>query len=158
MTKKEQSFLQHHSTLKLQIELVPKSCFWSNVRSNVKTSQWDKIRKVVYQKARFLCEICGGKGTKHPVECHEVWAYDDLALTQRLIFFQSLCPLCHEVKHIGFAEVKGNGERAFNRFKEINQLDEETARQIKTAVFRQWKIRSRKKWELDIELLKQWEN
>ena len=155
LTEEEQNFLQHHQTLKLQIELVPGSCWWSNVRSNVTDKQWDNIRKPAYQKANFVCEICGEKGTQHPVECHEVWIYDDTSLTQRLGFFQALCPMCHEVKHIGLAGVRGNGDRAFNRFKTINQLDDTLARQIKSAVFRQWNIRSRQQWTLDIEHLRQ---
>lgn len=140
--------------MKLQIELVPSSCFWSNVRSNIKARQWDKIRKQVYQKANFLCEICGGKGTKHPVECHEVWVYEDITLTQRLSHFQALCPLCHEVKHLGFAGIRGNRERVFNRFKVINGLDENIAVEIKNAVFNQWRIRSQQKWDLNIDHLK----
>lgn len=156
LTEEEQRILQYHSTLKLQIELVPRSCFWKNVRSKATKSQWDKIRLASYQKTNNLCSICGGRGTKHPVECHEVWIYDDTSMTQRLGFFQAICPLCHEVKHIGLARMRGNEERAFNRFKEINQLDEITARQIKSAVFKQWDIRSMQEWELDIEHLKEW--
>lgn len=156
LTEGEQRLLQHHQTLKLQIELVPRSCWWSNVRSNVTNKQWDNIRKPVYQKANFLCEICGEKGTKHTLECHEVWIYDDTKLIQRLGFFQALCPLCHEVKHIGLAGILGNGDRAFNRFRTINQLDDTLARQIISAVFRQWNIRSRQQWTLDIEHLREW--
>lgn len=155
LTDEEKKLLQHHQTLKLQIELVPSSCWWSNVRSNVTNKQWDNIRKPVYQKANFVCEICGEKGTKHPVECHEVWIYDDTTLTQRLGYFQALCPLCHEVKHIGLAGIRGNGDRAFNRFKTINQLEDTLARQIISAVFKQWSIRSRQQWTLDIEQLRQ---
>ncbi|MFY9308127.1 MAG: hypothetical protein WAQ28_03655 [Bacteroidia bacterium] len=156
LTEEEQRILQYHSTLKLQIELVPRSCFWLNVRSKTTKSQWDKIRLISYQKTNNLCAICGGRGTKHPVECHEVWIYDDTTMTQRLGFFQAICPLCHEVKHIGLARMRGNEERAFNRFKEINQLDEVMARQIKSAVFKQWNIRSMQEWKLDIEHLKEW--
>jgi len=157
LTVEEQKVLKKHSKLKLQIELVPRKCFWSNVRSNIKKSQWDKIRKSVYQKAGFICEICGGKGTRHPVECHEVWKYDPVTMIQKLGFFQSLCPLCHEVKHIGLAGIRGNGERAFNRFRDINKLDDKTAIQIKNAVFKEWKIRSLNEWKLDIEYLKNWD-
>ena len=156
LTEDEQKLLQHHQTLKLQIELVPKSCWWANVRSNVTGKQWDNIRKPVYQRANFLCEICGGKGTKHPVECHEVWIYDDTTLIQRLGYFQSLCPLCHEVKHIGLAKIRGNARRAFNRFMEINELDENIANQIENAVFKQWKMRSKKQWKLNIEHLREY--
>lgn len=155
LTEDEQKLLQHHQTLKLQIELVPRSCFWSNVRSNVTKSQWDKIRIESYQKTNNLCAICGGQGTKHPVECHEVWIYDDTTMIQRLGFFQAICPLCHEVKHIGLAGVLGNGERAFNRFKEINELDKITADKIYDAVWKQWGIRSKQQWKLDIEHLRE---
>ena len=151
LTTNEQKFLQYHHTLKLQIELVPRSCWWSNVRSNVTDKQWDNIRKPVYQKANFLCEICRERGTKYPVECHEVWIYDDTSLTQRLGFFQALCPLCHEVKHIGLAGVRGNGERAFNRFKIINQLSD-SARQIKSAVFTQWGIKNNNNGNLTLNI------
>lgn len=156
LSDEEISYLKLHQTLKLQIELVPGSCWWSNVRSNVTKQQWDNIRKSVYIKANYNCEICGEKGTKHPVECHEVWIYDDTTLIQKLGYFQALCPLCHEVKHIGLAGIRGNGDRAFNRFKTINQLDDNIAKRIKSAVFRQWSIRSIKQWKLDIEHLKEY--
>src|SRR5579872_3039063 len=151
ITNSEQISLDYHSTLKLQVELVPGSCFWSNVRSNVTRTQWDKIRHAVYQKANYTCEICGGKGTQHPVECHEVWVYDDVTLTQRLSFFQAICPLCHEVKHIGLAGVRGYGERATTRFQEVNALKKTSAEKILAAVWKQWRIRSRQEWILDIE-------
>ena len=134
---------------------MPKSFWYSNVRSNVKASQWDRIRRGSYAKANLHCEICGGQGTKHPVECHEVWIYEEETLTQRLGYFQAICPLCHEVKHIGLAGVRGNGERAANRFREVNNLEETTARKIKSAVFKQWRIRSNQSWKLDVELLKE---
>jgi len=156
LTDEEISLLKLHQTLKLQIELVPDSCWWDNVRSIVTKKQWDNIRKSVYLKANYQCEICGEKGTNHPVECHEVWIYDDTNLIQRLGYFQALCPLCHEVKHMGLAGLRGNRERAFNRFKTINQLDDDTARKIISAVFKQWKIRSLQQWKLDIEHLREY--
>lgn len=151
LSEEEKELLVQHKTLKLLIELVPKTCWYSNVRSIVKQSQWVKIRKEVYAKANFLCEICGEQGTRHPVECHEVWAYDEEILTQRLDHFLSICPLCHEVKHIGSAR---NRERALFRFTIVNNLNKESARKIIMAVFKEWEIRSRQDWEFDIELLK----
>jgi hypothetical protein len=147
------SLLEQHSKLKLQIELVPNSCWYSNVRNNVTSKQWDLIRKKVYQEASNNCEICGGRGLRYPVDCHEIWTYDDEMLIQKLDRFQALCPLCHEVKHIGLAQMKGKGERALGRFIEINRLDIDTAIMIKNAVFLEWKIRSSKIWALDIGLL-----
>jgi hypothetical protein len=156
LTSEEKKYLRLHKTLKLQIELVPKSCWFSNTRSNLKGSHWDRIRKHHYAKANNRCEICGGKGKKHPFECHEVWLYNEKTFTQKLGYFQAICPLCHEVKHIGLAGILGNGLRAFNRFKRINKLDKKTANNIIDAVFKQWRIRSQYKWNLDIEYLKKY--
>jgi hypothetical protein len=156
LNPEEEHLLLLHQTLKLQIELVPASCFWSNVRNNIEVNQWDQIRKRVYKKANHMCEICGGKGKYHPVECHEVWLYDYSSMTQKLDFFQALCPFCHEVKHIGLAGIRGTGKRAFNHFASFNGLDEVTAGKIEDAVFRQWEIRSDLYWKLDIKHLKEW--
>lgn len=151
LTKEDEKLLEIHSGLKLQIELVPASCFMSNVRSHTTSQQWDAIRFKVYEKAIHKCEICGGVGTKHPVECHEVWIYDDIKLIQHLGRFQSLCPLCHEVKHIGLARMLGNAERARERFRNINDLNSDLADKIRTAVFKQHSIRSRNNWTLNID-------
>lgn len=58
----------------------------------------DRLRRQVYQAAGDRCEICGGRGTDHPVEAHEVWAYDDTTLVQRLLRMTALCRACREVK------------------------------------------------------------
>jgi len=154
LTNEERKLLDQHARLRLRIELVPTSCWYSNVRSIVKKNQWNRIRKEVYAKAAFLCEVCGEKGSSHPVECHEVWIYEQEISTQRLGSFQSLCPSCHEVKHMGLARLKGNGEKALNRFVKINKLDKVTSGKILSAVIKQWQIRSRMKWKIDVELLK----
>src|SRR5437868_2741641 len=54
---------------RLTVELVPKSCWYSNVRSNVTEAQWDYLRRVVYKRAGWICEICGGHGDTYPVAC-----------------------------------------------------------------------------------------
>jgi 5-methylcytosine-specific restriction endonuclease McrA len=156
LTLEEEKLLLLHQALRLQIELVPASCFWSNVRSNIEEADWDRIRKIVFDKANHLCEICGGKGKYHPVECHEVWVYETPAFVQRLDFFQALCPMCHEVKHLGLAGLRGTWRRAFKRFTSMNQLDEKTAVGIENAVFKQWEIRTDSYWKLDVKHLQQW--
>jgi hypothetical protein len=64
---------------KLSIELVPQTCWFSNVRDHVDQKTWDILRKDTYKKANYKCEICGGVGSKHPVECHEIWDYYEKA-------------------------------------------------------------------------------
>lgn len=53
-----------YSLLPLQIELVPKTAFGENLRKLLTQNEWDKIRKAVYQRANYKCEICGEQGNK----------------------------------------------------------------------------------------------
>jgi hypothetical protein len=95
---------------RLTIELVPRLAHYKNVRSNVSEEQWNIIREKTYKKARYCCEVCGGIGIgKHRVECHEIWKYNDAERIQKLEGFISLCPSCHEVKHMGYANINGRG-------------------------------------------------
>lgn len=149
----EKRLLKEHSQFKLQIELVPSTCWWTNVRKFVTKKEWDIIRLPVYARANYYCEICGEQGTKHPVECHEIWSYDEATLTQRLKKFQALCPLCHEVKHIGFAALLGNSERASERFIRINDITIEKAKDVMKVVNKQHGSRSIRDWKLDISHL-----
>lgn len=105
-TKNSLDFMQNDP--KLSVELIPMTSWYSNVRSNVTSKQWDIIRKDTYKKANYKCEICGGKGMTHSVECHEIWDYDEKTKLQKLVRFIALCPNCHKVKHIGLHGVENN--------------------------------------------------
>ncbi len=94
---------------RLTIELVPKTSWCHNVRALTDELGWDRIRRQVYRQAGYRCEICGGRGPEHPVECHEVWRYDDRTRVQLLVRMIALCPACHQVKHLGLANVQGRG-------------------------------------------------
>lgn len=139
---------------KLTIELVPKTCWFSNVRAVVSKNQWKNIASQVYSKAYHLCEICGGIGPKHPVECHEIWHYDDKKLIQKLVGMIALCPDCHMVKHIGLAQIQNKGERAIRHLMKVNKINRSTAEQYVIDAFQMWGQRSSKQWKLDINHLK----
>jgi Zn finger protein HypA/HybF involved in hydrogenase expression len=144
-----------YENLKLKMELVPRSCWWSNVRDNVDKDLWDVIRKKTYQKTNFKCEICGGQGNSHPVECHEVWRYENTTKKQILEKFISLCPTCHSVKHMGYTSLQSKTLliKAMNKFLTINNLSKPDARVLYDYAFQEWMERSGKKWNLDISLL-----
>lgn len=164
--------------IKLQIELVPSTAFYSNLRSILDKADWDILRKLVYKNANYKCEICGGKGDKHPVECHEVFEYIDLnndfeidesqfplssgssysssVRIQKLLFCQSLCPNCHEAKHFGLAQIKGNGERAKETLKRVNGWNDKQVEDYIRASFSQWHQRSRYQWKIDIDMITQY--
>jgi hypothetical protein len=139
---------------RLTIELVPRSCWFSNVRKQVPPREWDRIRSQVYERAGRRCELCGGRGSRHPVECHEVWEYDEAANVQRLVRMIALCPACHEVKHIGLAGVKGRSQIAQAHLAGVNGWTPEIAARYVDEAFALWLTRSRRSWSLDISSLK----
>lgn len=137
----------------LTIELVPATSWFTNLRSLVSSDQWDQLRKATYRAASQRCEICGGRGPKWPVECHEIWEYDDQKRVQRLIGLIALCPNCHQVKHFGLARVQGQQEIAGRWLMEVNGWTRRQAYDHVQAAFALWEKRSQKQWEVDISWL-----
>jgi hypothetical protein len=141
------------STPRLTIELVPRTCWFSNVRDRVSREDWDRMRKQVYEHAGRRCEVCGGRGSRHPVECHEVWEYDETTAVQRLVRMVALCPACHEVKHMGLAGIKGRGEIAAAHLAEVNGWTAQVSAGYIDQAFDVWKERSARTWSLDVSAL-----
>jgi 5-methylcytosine-specific restriction endonuclease McrA len=144
-------------TTKLTIELVPKTSWYSNVRSNVSKAEWDRIRKKSYENANHVCEVCGDVGTnqgyRHKLECHEIWQYDDQALTQTLTGLVSLCPYCHLVKHPGLAQMNGKLGIVLKQLQRVNQISVEEAGAMLNEAFEIWRNRSKNNYTLDISFL-----
>lgn len=142
--------------MKLSIELVPSSSWFNNVRAVLTQAQWDVLRKQVYSEAWDMCQVCGGVDSKHPVECHEIWNYDDKNLIQKLEGMIALCPNCHMVKHIGLAQIQNKGVKALKHLMKINGLKKKEAEQYIAEAFAVWEKRSRKSWTLDISYLERY--
>lgn len=141
------------SEIKLSIELVPRTCWYSNVRSCVSSSDWDFLRKESYENANHKCEICSGVGNKHKVECHEIWSYDDDKKIQKLERLISLCPTCHMVKHPGLAEIKGKLGIVKNQLQKINKMTLEEVDEYLNYSFYVWNHRSQFEWKIDMSFL-----
>ncbi len=137
----------------LTVELVPQTCWYTNVRSNVSAEDWEGLRKFVFKRAGYRCEICGGRGDKWWVECHEQWEYDDARHIQKLVGFVALCPACHEVKHIGLATTRGRASIATDHLAIVNDWSLAEAEAHVEACFDVWEERSRHQWQLDISCL-----
>lgn len=138
---------------RLTVELVPSTCWYTNVRSNVSKDVWDQLRRRVAAEAGQRCEICGGRGRKWPVECHEVWSYDDATRTQRLERLIALCPACHQVKHAGFASKQGKLAAVIAQLVKVNGWSHDDVELYLEAAFETWAARSRHQWTLDISSL-----
>lgn len=141
--------------MKLEVELVPKTAWYSNVRSKVDRNTWDQIRRKCYRKANFICEICGGKGDQWPVECHERWHYDDENKKQTLEGLIALCPNCHKTKHAGRSIALGDREVVLEQLMKVNDMTKSEAIEYIDEVFTVWRERSQHQWELDITYLNQ---
>lgn len=138
---------------KLTIELVPSGQWEDNLRSHLKKTKWDALRYACYQRANHKCEVCGEKGWKHPVECHEIWEYNDQTRIQKLNGLIALCPQCHQVKHIGLAAIKGKFAQAIGQLMKVNSWPQELAEAYAIRQFEIHQIRSTFAWSIDLSWL-----
>jgi len=103
---------------KLNFELVPDSCWYSNLRSILSPAQWDVVRREAYARADGRCMICGAKTGR--LEAHERWEYDEAARIQKLADVVAVCRSCHEVIHIGRTQLTGREDAACDHFMKVN--------------------------------------
>jgi hypothetical protein len=76
------------------VDLIPDSCWFTNVRSCVNQRDWDRLRRMVYRRAKDRCEVCGAgrdPDVDKWLEAHERWEYDEATRTQRLRRIVCLC-------------------------------------------------------------------
>jgi hypothetical protein len=139
-------------SLLLTIELVPKTAWYSNVRSNVSSTVWDKIRREQYAIAGNKCEICND--AKGYLECHEIWQYNEETWVQKLIGLVALCTNCHKVKHAGLARIKGEEGVVIKQLMKVNKMSSQEAKNYIEGAFEVWRKRSSHIWMLDISYLK----
>ncbi len=88
--------------MKLELHLIPRSSFCTNLRNNLSRTKWDQLSKKIRGEANFTCEICGANKITH---LHEVWEFKDGI--QKLVQFECLCPQCHAVHHWGLSDLQG---------------------------------------------------
>lgn len=137
----------------LTVELVPESAWRINVRSNVRPQTWDRIKREVAMPADWRCKICRRAGAAHPVECHEVWHYDDRRHVQTLVELVPLCPDCHRAKHFGLALAQGRAQQALAWLCQLNNWSPQHAAKHVFEATQVQKQRSQCSWKLDLSLL-----
>ena len=137
--------------MKLTIELIPATSFFSNVRSAVSKTDWEMISKACCEKAGNKCEICGGVSRGKGLDCHETWEF--YGKTQKLMGLIALCSNCHMVKHFGLSEVRGLGAKAFKHLMKINEIGAEQAERHVFDCAYEWEKRSAIVWDLDLSWL-----
>ena len=136
----------------LQIELVPKTSWYTNVRSQVSRDVWASIRAAVKKPS---CQFCGHKGK---LFTHEVWKYDDVLYIQKLVGFRSICGLCHHIKHLSLAGLMAKRgdldyQALIKHYCEVNGCTKEDFLLDRREAFELWQERSSYDWIVDISYL-----
>ncbi|HCI9593706.1 hypothetical protein [Klebsiella variicola] len=134
---------------RLTNELVPRTCWFDNVRSAVSSTDWKRLRQQTARTAGWKCQICGGQGPRWPVECHEIWHYDDDRQCQTLTGSSRYAL----VKHMGFSERRGKKDEAVAHLALVNRWSLQGAFDYVDEAFDVWRERSRHAWRLDISWL-----
>lgn len=150
----------------LFVDLVPASCWFTNVRSNIAPADWDRVRRMVYGRAGNRCEACGAgadRARRIWLEAHERWEYDEHPVdepfagfgmpVQRLRRLVCLCTRCHETTHLGLAGLRGNHERAFDHLCAVNGWTRAQGRAHVAEANELFEERSRVEWLLDLNIL-----
>ncbi len=136
---------------KLNFELIPDSCWFSNLRSALPAGAWDIIRKKAYARAGGKCMICGEKTAR--LEAHERWEFDDERGVQKLVDVIAVCRPCHEVIHIGRTALMGREREAAERFMAVNGCTYSEFRAALGEANEKHRERSAKEWLLDVSEL-----
>ena len=140
--------------LKLDFEMVPDGCWYSNLRSVLTKEAWDILRKMVYKRADGKCDICGKPSER--LEAHERWSYDEKRGIQKLEEVIAVCPLCHSVIHIGRTQLKGDEDKAIKHFMEVNGCSYSDYRKALGKAVEDHKRRNLvPEWALDLSYLKE---
>ena len=147
--------MYNYETRKLSFQLVPETQHYINLRSDI--PNWmlisDEIRK------DCTCSICNKKfDSKKELDAHEVWSYDDINYVQSLVKIIPVCKDCHLSIHIGYANVQGRHDEAFNRYIRINEISQEEAENDYKEAFTVWENRSQHNYKFEPDLITQVEN
>ncbi len=145
-----------NTKLNLSIELVPSTSWYSNVRALISRKDWDTIRFATYAKYNNICATHNCGSTIKPLNCHEIWEYDDINHTQTLKGFIALCALCHHIKHLGYAHIladegKLDMVKVMEHFMGVNQCDIKFYASYSDKAFAQWEQRSKHQWNICLD-------
>ena len=128
---------------KLNIQLIPQTSWYKNLRSIL--PNWKDVSEHI-RNTQTVCQICGSNDCLH---AHEVWEYDDEKHEQSLKNIVCVCEACHNVIHMGHANIDGRSMEAMERYCRINQISEEEAKKDINDAFRIWRRRSQYEWHLN---------
>ncbi|GAB3269275.1 DUF5710 domain-containing protein [Kineosporia babensis] len=140
----------------LFVDMVPSTCWFTNVRSCVSQRDWERIRRMVTARAGQRCETCGApedRARRRWLEVHERWTYDVPSQVQRLGRLICLCSDCHSATHYGLAGIRGRASAARSHIQKVTGLSAADVSILIEVATEQFYQRSSHPWELDLSIL-----
>ncbi len=140
----------------LFVDMVPSTCWFTNVRSCVTPRDWERIRRMVTARAGQRCETCGApedRTRRRWLEVHERWTYDDKTRIQRLGRLICLCTDCHTATHYGLAGIRGKAGAARSHLQKVMGLSASDVSILIEVATETYYRRSSHAWELDLSML-----
>jgi hypothetical protein len=139
----------------LFVDLIPSTCWFTNVRYCIHPCDWDRVRRFVYKRVNYICEGCGINTRINNIrlDAHERWSYDLDTHTQKLVRLVALCADCHQSTHYGLAEINGKSEEAFSHLQATRHFTEDECHMHIINAFDVWLNRSKIEWTLDLSLI-----
>ena len=140
----------------LFVDLIPRTCWFTNVRTCVTPKDWERLRRPIFRRAGYVCEACGAaedRDARRWLEAHERWHFDERTGVQSLRRLIALCSPCHLVTHFGYANVQGRTDEALAHLRKVNGLTLAEALTHVHAAEDVWIARSARVWELDLSIL-----
>jgi len=139
----------------LFVDLIPSTCWFTNVRYCTHPRDWDRLRKYIYERVNYICECCHIDTQKANViiEAHERWDYNEETQIQKLVRIVALCHNCHQSTHIGLAGIRGVGVEAREHIKKTRGFTEEECEKHICDSFEIWRKRNKINWDLDLSLI-----
>lgn len=134
--------------LKIIPVLVPKPLWRINAHALLAKETWHRIRCDTFARDNHLCVICG---QRLPLECHEVFSYDDTTGIALLKKLESRCTDCHACNHLGRLRKQSPEEfkQALIRIGSINKMRPGEVILLVKEAFRLHKTRTRP-WEVRV--------
>ncbi|KAK9816032.1 hypothetical protein WJX74_000596 [Apatococcus lobatus] len=123
-----------------------------NLSTLLSGADWEQLAHKTYATADHRCEVTGGVGPAWPVECQEVWEFDDKQHVLRLMGMTALAPEVHLAKHI--MQLDGQQQsRALETLEQVNMWNLGDVETYLKGVAEQAQHRSNHIWQLDLTWL-----
>lgn len=152
-------FVAKRHFVPFHVDMIPSTSWGASLANLLEHHSWKMLRREVFQRAGRVCEICGQ--ADGPIECHELWKFDDEKRDgsgwhrQTLQKMMCLCHDCHEMFHPGLAQINGREKECADRRRAVNAWTKKDHDVATAQMMKKFDQRSQKRWALDLSMLPQ---